>query len=209
MSLLDEMRGAGVEPNVISFNATISACEKGGQWERAVSLLDEMRGAGVEPDVISFNAAIQACATAGQPSAALTLFVAAKRRVAPSRVTINAVLDAICSFDPVEAGALWRSSVEQGLYPAVEKVEGGVPKLDLHEHSEGAAETAVRWWLEERVQRTSELIIVTGYGKSRKETGTGDVRARVVRVLGEVGVPATIADDNPGRVLVGKNIPSR
>ena len=53
-----DLRGAGVAPDVYSFNAAISACEKGGQWERALSLLDEMRSAGVEPDVYSFNAAL-------------------------------------------------------------------------------------------------------------------------------------------------------
>jgi len=39
-------RDAGVAPNVISFNAAISACGKSGRWERALSLLDEMRDAG-------------------------------------------------------------------------------------------------------------------------------------------------------------------
>ena len=36
------MQDRGVQPNVISFSAAISACEKGGQWERALELLEEM-----------------------------------------------------------------------------------------------------------------------------------------------------------------------
>ena len=52
LSLLDEMRAAGVAPDVFSVRAAISACEKGGQWERALSLLDEMRERGVTPNVI-------------------------------------------------------------------------------------------------------------------------------------------------------------
>ena len=47
LSLLerDARCARGVEPDVISFNAAISACEKGGQWERALALLDEMHDA--------------------------------------------------------------------------------------------------------------------------------------------------------------------
>ena len=43
LALLKEMRASGVAPNVITYNAAISACEKGGQWERALSLLEEVR----------------------------------------------------------------------------------------------------------------------------------------------------------------------
>ena len=50
-----------VTGNVIGFNAAISACGKGGQWQRALSLLDDMRKAGATMDVISFSAAVSAC----------------------------------------------------------------------------------------------------------------------------------------------------
>ena len=36
----------GVEPNVYTYNAAISACEKGRQWERALELLEEMASGG-------------------------------------------------------------------------------------------------------------------------------------------------------------------
>ena len=49
-----------MEPDVISFSAAISACEKAAQWERALELLEEMPTRGVKPDVISFNATISA-----------------------------------------------------------------------------------------------------------------------------------------------------
>ena len=73
VSLLDDMRKAGVTRNVISFNAAISACEKGGQWQRALSLLDDMCKAGVTMNVISFSAAISACEKGGQWQRALCL----------------------------------------------------------------------------------------------------------------------------------------
>ena len=52
--------------NVISFSAAICACEKRGQWERALSMLDEMRATGVTSNVISFNTATCACEKGGQ-----------------------------------------------------------------------------------------------------------------------------------------------
>eukprot|EP00959_Pyramimonas_sp_CCMP1952_P365572 7656432-Pyramimonas_sp.AAC.1 len=38
---------------LVSYNAGISACEKGAQWQPALSLLSDMRAAKLEPTVIS------------------------------------------------------------------------------------------------------------------------------------------------------------
>ena len=45
---------------MISYNAAISACEKGGAWHLAHFLLREARHAQIEVNVISFNAALGA-----------------------------------------------------------------------------------------------------------------------------------------------------
>ena len=55
------MQAHGLERNVISYNAAISACEKGSQWQEALELLAEMQAQGLEPNVISYSAAISAC----------------------------------------------------------------------------------------------------------------------------------------------------
>eukprot|EP00973_Karenia_brevis_P061827 8599200-Karenia_brevis.AAC.1 len=44
-----------------SFNAAISACEKGWQWQRVAPLSDEKRQWGLLLEAISSNAAISAC----------------------------------------------------------------------------------------------------------------------------------------------------
>ena len=40
--------------DVIGFNAAISACEKGGQWQRVAPMLDEKHSRGMLPNMISF-----------------------------------------------------------------------------------------------------------------------------------------------------------
>ena len=45
----------------VSYNAGISACVKGEQWQRALALLSEMLEAKLEPNVMSYNVGISAC----------------------------------------------------------------------------------------------------------------------------------------------------
>ena len=191
--------------NVKEFSMAISAFGRARDWRRALALLDEMRAAGVAPNVISFNAAIQACAAADQPAAALSLFDEGFESCGPDLVMFNAVLDAVCRRQPGKARDLWLRGVGLRLYPECEKQEVGVPTLDLHDLSEGAAETALRWWLEARVLEVSpppeRLIVITGWGKTRVATSTGDVRGRVASVLAELGAP-TLPTDNPGTLVV-------
>ena len=42
-----QMRHAGVQANIVTYNALIRACEKGMQWERAVEVFALMQDAGV------------------------------------------------------------------------------------------------------------------------------------------------------------------
>ncbi|CAE8708476.1 unnamed protein product, partial [Polarella glacialis] len=54
-------RRASVEPNVITYNAAISCCEKGRQWQMAFVLLRQLREARVEPSVVTCGAVLSAC----------------------------------------------------------------------------------------------------------------------------------------------------
>jgi pentatricopeptide repeat protein len=64
LQLLEEMKRHGVKPNLISYNAAMSACGKANRPEQALQLLQEMRRHSAEPDVISYNAAISAYSVA-------------------------------------------------------------------------------------------------------------------------------------------------
>ena len=46
---------AGLTPNVSSFNATVVACEVGGQWQCTLSPLGDMSMADVPPELARYN----------------------------------------------------------------------------------------------------------------------------------------------------------
>ncbi|CAK0899307.1 unnamed protein product, partial [Prorocentrum cordatum] len=75
---------------LVSYNAGISACEKGEQWQRALELLSEMLKAKLEPSVISYHAEIVACARCGQWRQALSLLGEMRNRyVEPNEDSYN------------------------------------------------------------------------------------------------------------------------
>ena len=107
VSLLDEMRRVGVEPNLFSYSAAISACAKDAQWERALSLLEEMPQRGIEPDVICFSAAITACEKGRQWERAVALLEEMRRRgVQPDVICFNSIISAF------EKGGQWERALE-------------------------------------------------------------------------------------------------
>eukprot|EP00756_Hemistasia_phaeocysticola_P042980 Hpha_TRINITY_DN16_c0_g1::TRINITY_DN16_c0_g1_i1::g.110125::m.110125 len=58
------MTKADVRPNLICYNAVLSACDRGGRAEVARELLGRMRKEGVRPDAISYSLAVSSCAKA-------------------------------------------------------------------------------------------------------------------------------------------------
>ncbi|CAK0904407.1 unnamed protein product [Prorocentrum cordatum] len=86
---------AKLEPDVISYNAGISACEKGKQWQPALALLSEMWEAKLEPDVISYNAAICTSERCSQwRHAFLLLRVMRERHVETNDISYNLCITA-------------------------------------------------------------------------------------------------------------------
>ena len=54
-------------PDIITYSALISACEKGKQPERALQLFEAMKQQGMVPNVITYNTLISACEKGKQP----------------------------------------------------------------------------------------------------------------------------------------------
>ena len=78
-----------------SFNATISSCEKTGQWQPALCLFEAMPAAKIQPDIISFNASISSFEKGQGWQLALNLFhTMPKSQVQPDLVSHSAVISA-------------------------------------------------------------------------------------------------------------------
>ncbi len=61
MALLREMASRRLELDVVTYNASISACEKGSQLAQVLALLREMACGRLELDVVTYSASISAC----------------------------------------------------------------------------------------------------------------------------------------------------
>ncbi|CAK0878225.1 unnamed protein product [Prorocentrum cordatum] len=68
-----DVAGEGGAQPLVSYGVGISACEKGEQWQMALSLLREMWEAKLEPTVIGYSAGINACQKGEQWQRALAL----------------------------------------------------------------------------------------------------------------------------------------
>ena len=62
-----------VQADVVTYNAAISACEKGQQWASALNLLGQMWHWSVQANVVTYSAAISACERGQQWASALEL----------------------------------------------------------------------------------------------------------------------------------------
>ena len=56
-----EMSRVHLKADVVSYNALLGACEKGGELSRALDLFEAISAANLQPDVWSFNSAISIC----------------------------------------------------------------------------------------------------------------------------------------------------
>jgi pentatricopeptide repeat domain-containing protein 1 len=96
-----------VQPDVITYSALISACEKGAQWQRAMEVFKEMKTAGVKPDDITYSALISACEKGAQWQRAMEVFKEMKAAgVKPDAITYSALISAC------EKGAQWQRAME-------------------------------------------------------------------------------------------------
>ena len=68
-----DMQAKGIPADTIMYCAAISACEKGGQWQRALQLMEDMQAEGIPADTITYSAAISACEKGRQWQRALRL----------------------------------------------------------------------------------------------------------------------------------------
>ena len=78
--MLQELQLRGLLSGVITYNAAISACEKGQMPQQALHLLQEMLLRGLLPNVITYNAAISVCEKGQKPHSPTAPWPAPVRR---------------------------------------------------------------------------------------------------------------------------------
>ena len=101
-----QIESLGFEPDQISYASAIKACEKVGQWERALLLLKDMVDRKIEPDVITFTSAIAACASGGEWKRAVALLETMRAcGVEPNAISYNAAISAC------EKGGKWSRAI--------------------------------------------------------------------------------------------------
>jgi len=95
----------GLLPNVLTYSALISACEKGALPQRALELLETMRHQGLLPNVITYSALISACEKGALPQRALELFETMLHQgILPDVITYNALIQCFAATVHIEAG---------------------------------------------------------------------------------------------------------
>jgi pentatricopeptide repeat domain-containing protein 1 len=203
------MRAAGVQPTVITYNALISAYEKGAQWERAKAAFEEMKAVGVQPTVITYSALISAYGKGAQWERARATFEEMRAvGVQPDRPTYNPLLTVLWKCDQRRAAIeLYTKASAAGVYPS--QAESKLNKIDLHEMSAGAAQAATTLWLEAIVATSLErpaalpqlFTVVTGQGHGSRVTGESVVKDAVTSfLLEELGSPFKAPENNAGRL---------
>ena len=88
------MCAAGVEPNVITCNTVLSACQRAKLPHELLAIFGAMASLGVQPDAWGYSAAIHAFTQTGRMKQALELFHSMPREVPPSHHCFSAAMGA-------------------------------------------------------------------------------------------------------------------
>lgn len=99
LALASLMLSAKLKPNRVTYNASISACEKSGVWPMATAVLRGMALRGVSADILSFDAAISALNDADAVASGWYMALGHVRQlercsIIPITITLNAALSA-------------------------------------------------------------------------------------------------------------------
>ncbi|CAE7694879.1 unnamed protein product [Symbiodinium sp. CCMP2592] len=80
---------------VVTYSSVITACERGGQWQRALLLFHQMKVEGVEANVVTYNTAMTACERGSHWPGSLELFAEMEEhKLLPTVVSFGAAINA-------------------------------------------------------------------------------------------------------------------
>jgi len=97
MSLYEEMKSHGIEPNNITYNTVLNAFAQGGAMHRVPALLEDMKSSvpPAEPDMITYSTIIKGFCNSGSLDRALEVLAELKAdgKFPPDEVMYNSLLD--------------------------------------------------------------------------------------------------------------------
>ena len=206
------MKGRGLEPNVITYSAAISACEKGRRPDAALDLLAEMKARGLAPNVITYNAAISACEKGGRTDIALDLLAEMKGRgLELNVITYNAGIKA-CFDAGMYADALkkTREAISKDLFPVFPVIPSQLTNWDLHLLTDATScmllSDALLSIIDSGVHDSpcvKNIIVVTGKGLNTEHPDGPILKEKVPKFLHEVaGLVTSAVEGNEGRFLI-------
>ncbi|GLT43114.1 hypothetical protein SLA2020_170850 [Shorea laevis] len=122
LKVFDSLKDYGITPNLVTYNAVIDACGKGGvEFSRVMEIFNEMVRNGIQPDRITFNSLLAVCSRVGAWETARNLFSEMiDKGIEPDVFTYNTLLDAICKGGQMDlAFHMLQEMPKKGLKPNV------------------------------------------------------------------------------------------
>ena len=216
------MQWAGIVPSVITYTCLLDAHCQGGQIAKAEGVLDAMALARVPPDAYTYNCLIDGYRRAGDMDAALAVL----ERMSAAGVD----LDCACYSTLIDTFHIAGRAAEVDKLYARMLLDGIVAHwssqwqgyMDLHEHSVGMAEAAVRLVLQNMrtayrgtletaaQQRNSQhvhdprrdLVIITGHATNREGKDGSKLQPALIAQLEQLGLPCSVDKRNIGCLVV-------
>jgi len=112
LEILDRMKRAGPEPDVVTYNTVASKAE---DYQQARGVVEEMQTAGIEPNVVTYNTLVSKAEDYQQARAVVEEMQTAG--IEPNVVTYNTLIDRAPDY---ETGKAWLKTMqEQGIMPGV------------------------------------------------------------------------------------------
>lgn len=104
IKVFNTMKDSALVPNLVTYNALINACGKGGgNYRTSLEIFYEMGRNGVQPDRITYNSLLAVCSVAGLWEKAEALFVEMEKRgIERDIYTYNTLIDAACNGGQID-----------------------------------------------------------------------------------------------------------
>eukprot|EP00543_Licmophora_paradoxa_P009771 CAMPEP_0202461078 /NCGR_PEP_ID=MMETSP1360-20130828/47667_1 /ASSEMBLY_ACC=CAM_ASM_000848 /TAXON_ID=515479 /ORGANISM="Licmophora paradoxa, Strain CCMP2313" /LENGTH=522 /DNA_ID=CAMNT_0049082991 /DNA_START=131 /DNA_END=1696 /DNA_ORIENTATION=- len=199
LELLEQMKSLGLNVNLITYNAVITALSKAARrntrnnrahdkhddlWKKALELLDEIKEKGYEPDGFSYSAAITCCGAGGKWEEALGLIRKMQKggpRSRPNKVAFSAAISACGrSGRHKEALELFTDMKEQGLQPDIVAYNAVFSALRVAEEPD----EAYRLWQEMCGKAGTSSIPSTKIATARAD---GSVHPDIITITDVIG----------------------